>query len=57
MGLVQRMFIFLYIYILVSGMKGLTVEDRLGAAVGGLLADSIGWRWEFGVCIMPPSDS
>jgi hypothetical protein len=23
--------------------------NRLGAAVGGFLADSIGWRWEFGV--------
>lgn len=34
----------------IGGMRALTSEDRLGAAVGGLLADSIGWRWEFGVC-------
>ncbi|KAI1376226.1 MFS general substrate transporter [Hypoxylon crocopeplum] len=29
------------------------LASALGAALGGLMADSLGWRWEFGIQIFP----
>ncbi len=29
------------------------VGSMLGAAVGGAMADLLGWRWEFGVQVLP----
>lgn len=29
------------------------VGSSLGAALGGLMADALGWRWEFGVQVPP----
>lgn len=29
------------------------LASALGAALGGLMADTLGWRWEFGVQVFP----
>lgn len=29
------------------------VGSALGAALGGAMADHLGWRWEFGVQVLP----
>lgn len=29
------------------------VASALGAALGGMMADSMGWRWEFGIQVFP----
>ncbi|KAF3055639.1 Vacuolar membrane amino acid uptake transporter fnx2 [Daldinia childiae] len=29
------------------------LASALGAALGGLMADSLGWRWEFGIQVLP----